>query len=80
MAIFTGDIMLDLLGLVVSLVVVVYAYFKWSFQYWKRKNIPYLEGSIPYGSVASPSKRLLAEEFDDFYNIGKSKGDSFFYN
>ncbi|KAJ3642923.1 hypothetical protein Zmor_025670 [Zophobas morio] len=37
----TESLIKDLLGVVVTLVVVVFAYSKWRHQYWKRKNLPY---------------------------------------
>lgn len=76
MAILTGDIKLDLIGLFVSLVVVLFAYFKWSFQYWKRRNIPYLPGTIPFGSIIPPYKKVLGHQFAEMYNDAKIKGIS----
>nr|AKZ17689.1 cytochrome P450 monooxygenase CYP6BK19 [Tenebrio molitor] len=46
----------DLIGVAVALVVVLIGYYKWSFTYWKRKNLPYVEPSIPFGNLSSPLK------------------------
>ncbi|KAJ3655229.1 hypothetical protein Zmor_014365 [Zophobas morio] len=66
----------NLVGICVTLVTIVIAYYKWTYQYWKRKNLPYLEPSIPYGNFVSPLKRKenLGLRFQDYYDCMKSKG------
>lgn len=76
MAILSGDIKLDLIGLLVAIIAVVYVYYKWAFQYWSRKGIPYVKGTIPYGSFVSPYKRTIGNQYADFYNYAKEKGKS----
>lgn len=46
-----------LIILVVVLLAVTYAYFKYVFSYWQRKNYPYLTPSIPWGNLSSVAKR-----------------------
>lgn len=41
-----------------SIVSIVYLYFKYSFGYWKSKGVPYDEPSIPFGSIAGVGKTL----------------------
>lgn len=36
---------------IVSLVTIVYGYFKYSFSYWKSRNIPHEEPTFPYGNI-----------------------------
>ncbi|KAJ3650567.1 hypothetical protein Zmor_016657, partial [Zophobas morio] len=50
----TESLIKDLLGVVVALVVVLVAYFKWRHQYWKKKNLPYLQPSVPFGNLTNP--------------------------
>ncbi|XP_063930105.1 probable cytochrome P450 6a23 [Zophobas morio] len=33
------------------------AYFKWTYQYWERKKVPYFKPTIPYGNGSSPLRR-----------------------
>lgn len=35
----------------ISLLTGIYAYFKYSFQYWKRKGVHFDEPSFPYGNI-----------------------------
>ncbi|KAJ8940731.1 hypothetical protein NQ318_005482 [Aromia moschata] len=52
-----GAVLLDLVGIFTALVAVGYAYLKWTQQYWKRKNIPYVEPSSIFGNVQNPLSR-----------------------
>ena len=66
----------NIVGICVALITIILAYYKWTYQYWKRKNLPYLEPSIPYGNFANPLKRK--ENFGvllkHYYDSMKSKG------
>ena len=48
---------------------VVYAYFKVSFTYWKKKNIPYVEPNFPFGNFADAFSFRKSIEFiyEDIY-------------
>ena len=46
----------NIVAALITLVVVVVAYFKWSFQYWKRRNLPNLKPTIPWGTSTDPFK------------------------
>lgn len=50
MAVITGNVLFDLLGIIVAIFAVIYAYFQWNYQMWKRKNIPHFPASFPYGN------------------------------
>ena len=43
---------MDVGVLAACVLAVVYAYFKVSFTYWKKRNIPYVEPSFPFGNYA----------------------------
>nr|QYA71973.1 cytochrome P450 [Anoplophora glabripennis] len=58
-------ILVNAFCLVVAILVVALACFRWRYQYWKRKNVPYLEPSIPFGSIGN----ILLENRD--VNIAK---------
>ena len=67
----------NIVGVVVALVTITIAYFKWRYQFWKRHNVPYFEPTIPFGTSIPPfSKRkigagLLAKQH---YEEMKAKG------
>ncbi|CAH1382250.1 unnamed protein product, partial [Tenebrio molitor] len=56
----TESLIKDLIGVFVTLVVVLIGYYKWSFTYWKRKNLPYVEPSIPFGNLVNPLSKKEA--------------------
>nr|WCC58068.1 cytochrome P450 [Pharsalia antennata] len=76
MAISSGSLILDVLGVITALLAVIYAYFKWSFQYWSKKNVPFLEPSFPFGSFPNPfnSNRSISEIIRDMYDTARAKG------
>ncbi|KAJ8975581.1 hypothetical protein NQ317_013083, partial [Molorchus minor] len=41
-------------------IAIFYAYLKWSYQYWKRRDVPYLERSIPFGNFENPINKWLS--------------------
>ncbi|PNF31791.1 putative cytochrome P450 6a14 [Cryptotermes secundus] len=47
--------------LVACVLSVVYAYFKWSFTYWKKRNVPYVEPCFPFGNFKEVA--LMRKEF-----------------
>jgi cytochrome P450 family 6 len=50
MGLLFESLLLNVGMLVACVLSVVYIYFKWSFTYWKRRNIPYVEPSFPFGN------------------------------
>jgi len=48
---------------------VVYAYFKVSFTYWKKKNVPYVEPKFPFGNFADALclRKSIGSIFEDIY-------------
>lgn len=57
-------------------VLAVYLYTKWSFTYWKRRGVYYLEPEFPYGNAKSFVKgtQFFGDNFSDIYKVFKSKG------
>ncbi|KAJ8965098.1 hypothetical protein NQ317_010501 [Molorchus minor] len=65
----------DLLILVTTLVAAIYAYIWWSYQYWRRRGLPYLEPKAPFGTFPSPFDSTgLRESVRKNYNEAKSRG------
>ena len=50
MACLFGTLVLDVVVLVVCILAAVYVYFKVSFSYWKKRNVPYAKPTIPFGN------------------------------
>ncbi|XP_023310268.1 probable cytochrome P450 6a20, partial [Anoplophora glabripennis] len=76
MVLFTNSIAYDALAFFVTLTVVVYAYFKWKYQYWKRKGIPYFVPKIPFGNIPNPltSQLSIGEHIALLYKEAKARG------
>ncbi|KAJ3618423.1 hypothetical protein MTP99_006420 [Tenebrio molitor] len=66
----------NLISVVVALLVVTVAYWKWKYQYWKRRNVPYLEPRIPFGNMEKVirGKKFFGIEFKNIYKEMKSRG------
>lgn len=76
MSIITSNIIYDLMGLVITALTLVILYYKRAFNYWKNRNVPYLEATIPWGTLAAPHRRIvsLGEEITNIYREAKIKG------
>lgn len=56
---------------ILSLLIIVFAYFKYSFLYWKKKGVPYEEPSFPCGNLSGLGKtqelyEILKKSYDKF--------------
>ena len=60
----------------VGVVTILLTYFKWTYQYWERKKVPYIKPTIPWGNGSNPFKRKLhsAIEAARIYEQLKAKG------
>ncbi|PNF30179.1 putative cytochrome P450 6a13 [Cryptotermes secundus] len=58
MGLLFESLLLDVGILVASVLSVVYAYFKWSFSYWKKRDVPYVEPSFPFGNFGEATLAL----------------------
>ncbi|KAJ8913650.1 hypothetical protein NQ315_007367 [Exocentrus adspersus] len=73
----TSSFLTNVVAVLVTTIAIVYAFFIWSFQYWKRKGVPYLEPkSIPFGNVPNPltSKMSFGENARQLYQEAKTRG------
>jgi len=46
-----GALVPDVLVLAVCVLAAVYVYFKVSFNYWKKRNVPYAKTTFPFGNL-----------------------------
>nr|AJF11711.1 cytochrome P450 monooxygenase 6b [Rhyzopertha dominica] len=74
MAVFASVLLTNLFAIVVALVVITIAFYKWKYVHWKMKGIPYLDPSIPFGNITNPFKenKQLNVEFANWYARLKS--------
>lgn len=76
MAIFTGNILIDVVAVLLAIFAVIYANFMWNYQYWKRKNIPYLKPRFPYGNMQVPFQGIsLGDDISNIANQAKKRGE-----
>lgn len=58
---------MELIGAVIlvliSLLSIFYAFFKYSFDYWKSRGVPFDEPSIPFGNIKELGKTLQTGQF-----------------
>lgn len=73
----TNTLTTYLLTGLVLLILCIYLYFKTSYRYWKKRNIPYLEPIVPFGNIFNvyTKKRTLAEIFGEAYLEFKKRGE-----
>ena len=50
MGFLSDSLLLEVGTLLTCILAVVYIYFKWSFTYWKKRNVPYIEPIFPFGN------------------------------
>lgn len=70
---------LEFMIFALTLCLVIYGYFKWVFQYWERKGIPYIKPSIPFGNIDNPLNRSrnTGMTMRDVYNQLKARNLKF---
>jgi len=63
--------------LAVCVLTVVYTYFKMSFTYWKKRNIPYLASNFPFGNIADALsfRKPIGHVHEEFYK--KLEGEKY---
>jgi cytochrome P450 family 6 len=66
----------DLVAISVAILTVVVAYYKWTYQYWRRRNFPYLEPRIPFGNTDNPfsPKENAGIRVKRHYDMMRAKG------
>jgi cytochrome P450 family 6 len=50
MGFLSDSLLLEVGTLLTGILAVVYVYFKWSFTYWEKRNVPYIEPIFPFGN------------------------------
>ncbi|KAJ8913632.1 hypothetical protein NQ315_007349 [Exocentrus adspersus] len=80
MTLYFGSYMMDLLALVTTLLAATYVYIIWTFQYWKKRNVPYLDPVIPWGNFENPMSRSvsLSEDIARICQKAIAKGWKYF--
>lgn len=75
MAELTGSLLAIALSILSAIFLGTYLYFLWSFQKWKRNNVPYFEPSFPNGNRSPISKGVqFGEEIFNITVEAKKKG------
>lgn len=76
MAWITDHFHTDFLAVLVSLFVLIYTYFKWSYKYWSAKGVPTLDIKIPFGTVVNKSGKRESPgvKYQKVYNKFKELG------
>ncbi|KAJ8944237.1 hypothetical protein NQ314_009514 [Rhamnusium bicolor] len=76
MAIVTGVMLIDILGIFAALFAIVYTSYKWRYRYWEKRNVPTFEPSIPFGNLKNPSTATenKGSQIAKLYKQAKSKG------
>lgn len=76
---------IEVLITIATIIVLVIIYFKWSFNYWKHRNVPYKEPSIPFGNNDNFLKRVTSYGqrckglYDYFKQRGEKHGGCYFF-
>ncbi|KAJ3618159.1 hypothetical protein MTP99_006184 [Tenebrio molitor] len=72
----TESLCSDLVAISVAILTIVVAYYKWTYQYWRRRNFPYLKPRIPFGNNLSPfgQKESNGIHLKRQYDTMKSEG------
>nr|WCC58077.1 cytochrome P450 [Pharsalia antennata] len=71
---FLITILHNILSVVVALLAVVFVWFKWRYQYWKRKNVPYIEPTIPFGNLGNRLTDATSDKLVEIYKTAKDRG------
>ncbi|XP_026462806.1 cytochrome P450 6k1-like, partial [Ctenocephalides felis] len=55
---------------IVIIITVIYSYFLYSFTYWKRKDVPYIQPSFPFGNISAMffRKQSMSQVMSNLYN------------
>lgn len=69
---------------VISVVTLVYGYFKYSYGYWKSKGVPYEEPLFPYGCLKGAGEQwhmyeIINRIYDNHKKIGEKVCGAFFF-
>ena len=70
MGFLSDSLLLDVGTLLTCILAAVYIYFKWSFTYWKKRNVPYIEPIFPFGNFIDLvlTRKPIEDVCADIYN------------
>jgi cytochrome P450 family 6 len=70
MGFLSESLLLEVGTLLTCTLAVIYIYFKWSFTYWKKRNVPYIEPIFPFGNFTDMAlkRKSLVDVCSDIYN------------
>jgi cytochrome P450 family 6 len=70
MGFLSDSLLLEVGTLLTFILALVYIYFKWSFTYWKKRNVPYIEPKFPFGNLLDVflTRKTFGEIVADIYN------------
>lgn len=57
------DLISGFILVLIAILTTIYAYFKYSYTYWKSKGVPYEEPSIPYGNIKGLGSSIHPGDF-----------------
>jgi cytochrome P450 family 6 len=70
MVFLSNSLLLDVGTLLNCILAGVYIFFKWSFTYWKKRNVPYIEPIFPFGNFKDMilTRKPFVDICADIYN------------
>lgn len=70
MGFLSDSLLLEVGTLLTCILAVVFIYFKWSFTYWKKRNVPYIEPIFPFGNFIDIvlARKSFGDICIDIYN------------
>lgn len=76
MAVFSNSIMYNAAAVFITLFIGALTFFKWRYTYWKRRGIPTITPTIPFGNMKDmlKQKKHFGVIIKDIYEEFKSKG------
>ena len=84
MVFLSDSLLLEVVTLLSFILAAVYIYFKWSFTYWKKRNVPYIEPIFPFGNFIDRAlaRKPLGVVCTDIYNKleGHKYGGAYLFN
>lgn len=75
----TENFFINTAGFLIAVALIIYTYFRWSYQYWERKGVPFLTPRIPFGTIENPlaKQRNTGAILRDNYNEFRRRGVKF---
>ncbi|KAJ3655224.1 hypothetical protein Zmor_014361 [Zophobas morio] len=72
----TNFITTDLIALFVTLAVLFVSYWKWTYKYWQKRNVPYVQPQIPFGNLSNSfkGKEYIGVSLKNIYDKMKLEG------